>query len=169
MSVLVWKLIPNDAGSKLEPAALPHPAETLDESSRLLPGGAYTTFRTYEGAKALCLSNHFRRLVWLLSDESGGIGWRAAELLGEALYYCRALFPEYVPILISLLDMEPEDAPRFQSSVLRAIGRVAQADASAMQAARPLLLPLLHSPDPQVADLASQCLQLLDQNPSGRE
>jgi branched-chain amino acid aminotransferase len=62
MSVLVWKLIPDDAGSNLEPATLPHPAETLDESSRLLPGGAYTTFRTYEGAKVLCLSDHFRRL-----------------------------------------------------------------------------------------------------------
>lgn len=110
--------------------------------------------------------NHFRRLVWLLNDESGGIGWRAAELLGEALFHCHALFPEYLPILISLLDMEPEDAPRFQSSVLRAISRVAQVDSSAMQAARPLLLPLLQNPEPQVADLAGQCLNLLDQKPS---
>ncbi len=28
---------------------------------------------------------HLRRLFWLLNDESGGIGWRAAEAIGEIL------------------------------------------------------------------------------------
>jgi branched-chain amino acid aminotransferase len=62
MSVLVWKLTPGNTSPTLTPVTLSQQAETLDESSRLLPGGAYTTFRTYEGSKALCLGEHFRRL-----------------------------------------------------------------------------------------------------------
>ena len=69
---------------------------------------------------------HLRRLLWLLSDESGGIGWRAPELLGEALYRRPGQFAEFMPILASLLDMEPEDAARFRAGWLWAVGRVAE-------------------------------------------
>lgn len=34
--------------------------------------------------------NQLRRLVWLLNDESGSIGWRAPEAIGEILYRCPA-------------------------------------------------------------------------------
>lgn len=62
MSILVWKLVSGNVNPNLAPLALPRPVETLDEASSFLPGGAYTTFRTYEGTKALCLDEHFRRL-----------------------------------------------------------------------------------------------------------
>jgi branched-chain amino acid aminotransferase len=42
---------------------LPPEAQTLDQTSAYLPGGAYTTFRTYGGSKALRLGDHLCRLV----------------------------------------------------------------------------------------------------------
>jgi branched-chain amino acid aminotransferase len=36
---------------------------SLDEISRMLPQGAYTTFRTYEGTKVLRVDDHFNRLA----------------------------------------------------------------------------------------------------------
>jgi HEAT repeat protein len=69
---------------------------------------------------------HLRRLFWLLNDESGSIGWRAAEAIGEIIRARPEHFTEFVPNLIALLDMEPEDAPRFRSGVLHAIARIAE-------------------------------------------
>ena len=58
----VWKLIilPNQVD--LEPVVLPAGVQTLDSASTCLPGGAYTTLRTFAGKKALRFSDHIRRL-----------------------------------------------------------------------------------------------------------
>ena len=77
------------------------------------------------------IRNYLLRLFWLVNDESGGIGWRAPELIGEILYHCPQ-FDQFFPMLISLLDLEEEDAPRFRAGTLWAIGRVAQAARDAM-------------------------------------
>ncbi len=69
--------------------------------------------------------NHLRRLFWLVNDESGGIGWRAPELIGETIYRCPGQFDEFVSPLVYLLDMEAEDLPPFQAGILWAIGRIA--------------------------------------------
>jgi hypothetical protein len=61
-----------------------------------------------------------------LTDESGGIGWRAPECIGEILYHNPNQFAAFIPLLHSLLDLEPEDAPRFRLSVQRAIARLAE-------------------------------------------
>ena len=63
--------------------------------------------------------NYLLRLFWLVNDESGGIGWRAPELIGEILYHCPQ-FSQFFPMLISLLDLEEEDASRFRVGTLRA-------------------------------------------------
>ncbi len=65
--------------------------------------------------------NHLRRLFWLLNDESGGIGWRAPELIASVLAACPGQFDEFLPMLLSLDDMEPEDAPRFAASLQRGL------------------------------------------------
>lgn len=75
--------------------------------------------------------NYLLRLFWLVNDESGGIGWRAPELIGEILHHCPQ-FNQFFPMLISLLDLEEEDAPRFRAGTLWAIGRVAQVTKDAM-------------------------------------
>ena len=75
--------------------------------------------------------NYLLRLFWLVNEESGGICWRAPELIGEILYHCPQ-FNQFFPMLISLLDLEEEDAPRFRAGTLWAIGRVAQVAKDAM-------------------------------------
>jgi AraC family transcriptional regulator of adaptative response/methylated-DNA-[protein]-cysteine methyltransferase len=75
--------------------------------------------------------NYLLRLFWLVNDESGGICWRAPELIGEILHHCPQ-FSQFFPMLISLLDLEEEDAPRFRAGTLWAIGRVAQVAKDAM-------------------------------------
>lgn len=71
------------------------------------------------------IRNYLLRLFWLISDESGGICWRGPELIGEILYNCPQ-FTQFHPMLISLLDLEKKDAPRFRDSTLRGIRRVQQ-------------------------------------------
>lgn len=59
--VQVWKL--NGKYEILSGEELPiSPDANLDQISKLLPGGAYTTFRTYDHYKIVSLENHFLRL-----------------------------------------------------------------------------------------------------------
>ncbi len=62
------------------------------------------------------LRNTIRKLLWSMTDESGGVGWRAAELIGEIIYASPALFKDIIPILWSQRE---EDS--FVESVLRSI------------------------------------------------
>jgi hypothetical protein len=101
---------------------------------------------------------HLRRLMWLLNDESGGIGWRAPEMMGEIIRSRPERFLEFVPILISVLDMEGEDVIRFQAGTLWAIGRLGQVMPEAVQTAIPWIMPCLESPNPQTRGQAAWCL-----------
>jgi HEAT repeat protein len=48
-----------------------------------------------------------RRVLWHMSDESGGILWSAPEAVGAILARVPALCPEFGPILASFVDEEP--------------------------------------------------------------
>jgi branched-chain amino acid aminotransferase len=61
-SVSVWKQIPRPDQPGVEPVSLPQGIHTLDEASLCLPGGAYTTMRTYAGNKVLYFREHVHRL-----------------------------------------------------------------------------------------------------------
>jgi hypothetical protein len=102
--------------------------------------------------------NHLRRQFWLVSDESGGIGWRAPELIGETLARCPGPFEAFVSPLIYILDLEAEDAPRFRVGTLWAIGRIAEGRPGVPALALPLILPCLADSDPQARGLALWCL-----------
>ncbi len=109
------------------------------------------------------IRNTLLRLFWLVNDESGGIGWRAPELIGEILYHCPQ-FDQFFPMLISLLDLEEEDAPRFRAGTLWAIGRVAQTARQAMLPAIPHIQSLLDGNailSPGEKETALQCLEQL--------
>ncbi len=97
---------------------------------------------------------HLRRLIWLLNDESGGIGWRAPEMIGEVIFHNPSLFSDFIPILVNLLDMEPEDAIRFRAGWLWAMGRLAKVRLEDARAALPWILPGLNDPDPKVRGMA---------------
>ena len=106
--------------------------------------------------------NHLRRLQWLLNDESGGIGWRAPEAMGEIIRRRPAHFADFVPIVISLLDMEEEDVGRFRPGILWAIGRLAQVMPDAVERAIPRVVSCLNDPNPQTRGLAVWCLGQLE-------
>jgi hypothetical protein len=105
--------------------------------------------------------NHLRRLMWLLNDESGGIGWRAPEAMGEVLRSRPARFTEFVPIVLSFLDMEEEDAVRFRPGTLWAIGRMGQVMPETVRPAVARIISYLNDPNPQTRGLAVWCLRQL--------
>lgn len=50
-----------------------------------------------------------RRFLWMLNDESGGIGWGVPEAMAEVMYHSRPLNGEYLHMLVSYtMDDGPE-------------------------------------------------------------
>ena len=107
------------------------------------------------------IRNYLLRLFWLVNDESGGIGWRAPELIGEILYNCPN-FEQFFPMLISLLDLEKEDGPRFRAGTLWAIGRVAQVSRDAMLPALSQVETFISAQNnPDIIEIALWCTEQL--------
>lgn len=64
--VSVWKVTGRERS--LEAVDFRYPPASLDEATRGLPGGAYTTFRTFGARRVLCMDSHYERLeetAWL--------------------------------------------------------------------------------------------------------
>ena len=106
---------------------------------------------------------HLRRMLWLLNDESGGIGWRLPEAMAEIIYHRPQYFAEFVQIVIALFDMEAEDLVHFKAGILWAIGRLAQVIPDSLGEAFPWIIPCLNDPDPQTRGMAGWCLGQLGQ------
>lgn len=60
-NVAIWKMTASDPARLEEVRLSPEPV-SLNAASRLLPGGVYTTFRTFDGHKMLPLEDHIHRL-----------------------------------------------------------------------------------------------------------
>lgn len=119
---------------------------------------------------------HLRRLLWLISEESGGICWHAPQALAEIVYHRPALFADYIPIIIHLLlEMAEEDLAHFRAGLLWAVGRLGELARPHIQDVLPDLVAALRDPDPQVRGMAVWALHelgrndLLDQRPHLRE
>ena len=97
-----------------------------------------------------------RRLLWSLSDESGGIGWSAPEAIGAIVANRPMIFADFVPIVISLFDTLEEKY--FRAGILWAIASIAQTAPETMKDAYLPAVSLLADPDPQVRGLAARCL-----------
>lgn len=66
-----------------------------------------------------------RRLMWLITEESGGICWRAPEAMAEIVSRRPDLFGDYVPIIVHLLtENAEEDLEHFRPGILWAVGRM---------------------------------------------
>lgn len=63
-----------------------------------------------------------RKLLWSLSDESGGIGWSAPEMLGEIVSADPKKFSDIIPLIANVY--ESEDV--FKPGVLYALSRIAE-------------------------------------------
>jgi len=92
----------------------------------LLPGIAS---RDMEAARTI-----MRRFLWMLNDESGGIGWGVPEAMAETMVSCPQLAGEYLHMLVSYtLDDGPElfqhgnfvELERLQEGVLWGLCRTA--------------------------------------------
>ena len=98
---------------------------------------------------------HLRRLVWLLTDESGGIGWRAPEAMGAIIATRPPAYAAFIPILVSILDMEAEDVVRFRAGALWAIGHLAPHAPEYFAGAENWLPHYFNNPDSQVRGMAA--------------
>ncbi|MBF0432754.1 MAG: HEAT repeat domain-containing protein [Fibrobacteria bacterium] len=77
-----------------------------------------------------------RRLVWMLSEESGNIAWGAPEAMAEMMVYSDKLVPDFASILVSyiyedgnFLEFEP-----LQAGALWGISRLAEVKPDIMTA-----------------------------------
>ncbi len=69
------------------------------------------------------LREMIRKLLWSLSDESGGIGWSAPEMIGEIVCADPERFQDIIPILTGIYDVEEEV---FRPGILYALSRIAE-------------------------------------------
>lgn len=104
--------------------------------------------RFLEGRRSV-LRETIRRLLWMMTDESGGIGWCAPEILGEIIRSDPDDFSDIVPIVWSYRDEE-----LFAAGSLRAMGRIAEVRPDLAAFILPELPTFLGNPDPQVRGLA---------------
>jgi hypothetical protein len=79
--------------------------------------------RNLAGTDPAFLRETCRKLLWSLTDESGGIGWSAPELLGEIVSADPKQFADIVPLIASVYEVE-EDV--FRAGVLYALARIAE-------------------------------------------
>jgi branched-chain amino acid aminotransferase len=90
----IYKLIISENGRvKLKNIPVPARNLSLNSASRLLPGGVYTTFRTFEGNKVLPLQHHLDRL-----EASAALLGHKVKLEESIVYDAiRAAVTDYLP------------------------------------------------------------------------
>lgn len=112
-----------------------------------------------------CARSVLRRLLWSLNDESGGIGWGAAEAMGEAVARHADIAREFGPILMALLREDGyhlQYAPAaMQQGALWAVCRAAAARPGLLDDQAEYLLEYLDAPDSTTRALAARALGLL--------
>jgi HEAT repeat protein len=99
------------------------------------------------------LRDAVRRLLWLMNDESGGVGWHAPELIGEILCNVPVLIPEFAELLPSFLREEP-----FERGTHFALDRIASIAPASVAGCAHLLAPSLNDPDPMIRALAARTI-----------
>src|SRR5208337_4405742 len=75
--------------------------------------------RTFSKGSMDILRETIRRLLWSMGEESGGIGWSAAEMVGEIVTGDPDAFNDIIPILWSFKEEE-----MFRAGILWAMGRI---------------------------------------------
>jgi len=98
-----------------------------------------------------------RRLIWSLNSESGGIGWGAAEAMGEVMACHRQLAEEYAAILLSYIRKGESfiENESLQSGVLWALGRLGQVRPGLVRPEAALFIPFITSSHPEHRGLAA--------------
>ena len=93
------------------------------------------------------------RLLWMIRDESGGIGWSCPEMLGEIVRNNRVLCADVAPIIVSF-----HEEKMLLPGVLWATGRMGRINNETVGYAIPVVLPYLQSEDNTVRGYAAFAL-----------
>jgi hypothetical protein len=101
------------------------------------------------------VKDFLRRLLWLMNDESGGLGWHAPEAIGEVLFNIPKLAVEYGIILTSFLKEEP-----FERGSHFSLVRIGILQPAAILACAPALTASLKEKDPAIRAFACQALRI---------
>jgi len=105
------------------------------------------------------VKEHMRRLYWLITEESGGVFWRAPECMAECAARLPGLFESHVTIAFHLLEtLEEEDLEHFRPGAIWAIGRLIDVARGDLPTVLPLVIDALDRPDPQARGMAVWCL-----------
>lgn len=93
------------------------------------------------------------RLLWMIRDESGGIGWSAPEILGEIVRNNPKLCMDIGPILVSFLHEK-----MLRVGILRAIGRIGRTNTEMVNDALSVIPGFLHHSDSTLRGYAAWAL-----------
>lgn len=105
---------------------------------------------------------HLRRLYWLITEESGGICWKAPEAMAEIVANTPGKHDEYIPIVMHLIaEFVEEDLRHFRPACLWAIGRLGYLGAEYVPAVLREVMAALDVSDPQARGMAVWCLAQL--------
>jgi hypothetical protein len=101
-----------------------------------------------------------RKMLWSLTDESGGIGWSAPEMLGEIVSADPARFQDIIPLIASAYEVE-EDV--FRAGVLYALARIAETAPELAAPYQKIVVMSLADKDPMVKVRGIGLVRLLRQ------
>ncbi len=114
-----------------------------------------------------------RRFMWMLNEESGGIGWGVPQAMAESMVCSPALAKEYLAIFLAYIweDGNYLEFTPIQREVLKGVLRLVELYPELLQEyrAEEHLQKLLSSPDPAVRALAKEALLRLQQKLSKKE
>jgi hypothetical protein len=96
-----------------------------------------------------------RKLLWYLSEETGGIAWSAPEMLGEIVRHNPKLTAHIAPIVTHL------DEPPFRRGVVWATGRIGELYPEMVSEVIPDIIEETKNQDPVIRGLAAQTLGLV--------
>ena len=98
--------------------------------------------------------DYLRRLIWSISDESGGIGWSAPQTVAEIVVAIPPLGEPFMNIMIDRVFKEPA----LIKSGLWAIGRLGQRVRQSTELYRDVILASFTFDDPETLGLAAWAL-----------
>ncbi|MFO7606809.1 MAG: HEAT repeat domain-containing protein [Desulfurivibrionaceae bacterium] len=110
-----------------------------------------------------------RRFMWMLNDESGGIGWGVPEAMAEVMACHAGLAGEYAHMTVANMREEGNflELPMLQRGLIWGIGRLAGARPELMREKKAglYLTQYLDSADPEVRGRAVWAFGRLDEPP----
>ena len=104
------------------------------------------------------LRETIRKLLWSLSDESGGIGWSAPEILGEIVSADPTRFADIVPLIAEVYSVEERV---FRPGVLYALKKIAEIQPDLVCPFRSIIIDGLSDHDPMARIYALELIMVL--------